>query len=131
LGLRPDAIVVGNDTPNGGKNFLHRRLLSLCRLRHCRTLVLTAQERRSQPRQGWTAGRPCSKRITTLKTSSRHDSAKYRTPKTERKQGPVDRLRSTARMLATIGRANADPAVAHLLVVDLRIVNRRCQSQHA
>ena len=45
---RLGCIVVGNDTPDGGKDFLHRRLLRLRRLRH--SLKIPTHSLRSTPR---------------------------------------------------------------------------------
>ena len=52
LAARLGGVVVGDDTANGGENFLHRRLLRLRRLAHCRipTTIPQAARRRSNPR---------------------------------------------------------------------------------
>ena len=119
-GGRLGGIVVGDDAANGGENFLHRRLLRLRRLAHCR--IPTCRSRQS-PHDARGIRTPAANHPLTQyllgsspsmarRMSNANAALWIRTyPAPRRRPGTI------SCELFSVGRAHADPGVAHLMVV--------------
>jgi hypothetical protein len=120
-------VIVGEDATDGGENFLHRWFLRFRRLRHPRILA-------SAPPESATASRPSRAQPNRIiQAKSRNPDSKYGISKVERKHRLAQRRIATVTAkswLPAVGRPHANPGVAHLLIVHLRIVDRHVEPEH-
>ena len=146
-------VVVGDDTAYGGENFLHRRFLRFRRLRHPRILARSLSPPRHRPPQSPSLRPARRRRITGDKyetppaimscqeSKANNDlwtlcaTASDRAATAPALDFPFehDLIRkpaSTFRIsLAAVGDTDADPGIAHLLIVHLRIVDRHVEPE--
>ncbi len=111
------ALVIGNDPADGGEDLLHGRFLRLRRLSHFR-IPASAARLRAYAANRYSAG--------TLSASRRQMRIGHVDDCGRKK--PWSRGAATAWLFA-IRRAETQPAVAHLMVMDARVVKRRRQAK--
>ena len=119
-------VVVGDDAANGGENFLHRRFLRFRRLRHPRILARFAPPNRPRIKPAGRAAAPIGSSQANHATprqvwhfESRTQAKTCATASRRAANAPSE--------LPAVRRAHADPGVAHLLIVHLRIVDRHVE----
>ncbi len=129
-------VVVGDDTAYGGENFLHRRFLRFRRLRHPRILARSLSHPNIDRRKALPFGRRGDGKSSaaSMKRHRRLCHAKNRRQTTIcglcATASPIARQpRQAPRTLAAVGDTDADPGIAHLLIVHLRIVDRHVEAE--